>query len=202
MRAKREVAFLRTEHVFARVRAGIRAAQRADCRVVHFSVQGDHVHMLVEANDAAALRSGMQGMTTRLARAINKALRRRGKVWADRHHRRALTKPREVRNALAYVLLNHRKHGAAGVVVLRVFGAKEASLDPCSSSVYFDGWSSRSMPLVAALARGEDAALRPVPPPRTWLLREGWRKYGLVDPSEVPGSSGRAPGARFRHAKP
>ncbi len=88
IRAKREVAFLRKQHVFARVRAGIRAAQRGSFCVVHFSVQGDHVHLLVEANDSAALRSGMQGLTTRLARAINKALRRRGKVWADRHHRR------------------------------------------------------------------------------------------------------------------
>ncbi len=112
IRAKREVAFLRAQHVFSSLRAGIRAAQRASFCVIHFSVQGDHVHLLVEANDGAALRSGMQGLTTRLARAINKALRRRGKVWADRHHRHELTKPREVRNALAYVLLNHRKHGA------------------------------------------------------------------------------------------
>ncbi len=192
MRAKREVAFLRKEHVFAHVRAGIRAAQRADWRVVHFSVQGDHVHLLVEAEDGATLRSGMQGLTTRLARAINKALRRRGKVWADRHHRRELTKPREVRNAIAYVLLNHRKHGAHDVLL---FGAstttERPSFDPCSSFAYFDGWTARFTPLVAAFAAREDASVRPVPSPRTWLLRKGWRKYGLVDPSEVPGPEGR-----------
>ncbi len=167
--------------MFARVRSAIRAGQRADCRVVHFSVQGDHVHLLVEAEDRERLRSGMEGLATRLARAINTALRRRGKVWADRHHRRELTKPREVRNALAYVLLNHRKHG------IRV----AAPVDPCSSSLFFDGWSPRALPLLASRRTEEELAGRPVPAPRTWLLRVGWRKYGLVDLAEVPGGKRR-----------
>ncbi len=86
------------------------------------------------------------------------------------------------------MLLNHRKHGARDVLAL---GREGASVDPCSSFVAFDGWTSRFTPLVVALAARENAALRPVPPPRSWLLREGWRKHGLVDPSEVPGARGR-----------
>ncbi len=195
------MAFLRTQHVFSRIRAGIRAGQRGSFCVVHFSVQGDHVHLLVEANDGAALRSGMQGLTTRLARAINKAFRRRGKVWADRHHRHELTKPREVRNALAYVLLNHRKHGVSGVLMVGTSAPDGASFDPCSSFVYFDGWTLRFTPLVAALAAREEAAQRPVPGPRTWLLREGWRKHGLVDASEVPGAKLRGRTAGPPHAR-
>ncbi len=200
IRAKREAAFLRAQHVFGRVRDAIRAGQRGDCRVVHFSVQGDHVHLLVEASDGAALRSGMQGLTTRLARAINKALRWRGTVWADRHHRHELTKPREVRNALAYVLLNHRKHSVPGLLPLGVGGPAGASFDPCSSFTYFDGWTARFTPLVAARAACEDAALRPVPPPRTWLLLTGWRKHGLVDAAEVPGGRGRPASPTFASA--
>ena len=31
--------------------------------------------------------------------------------------------------------------------------------------------------------------VREVAPAHTWLLRVGWKRYGLVDPSEVPGSA-------------
>ena len=126
--------------------------ERFGFRLVHFSVQHDHVHLVVEAEGERSLTRGMQGLTIRVARALNRKLERQGRVFADRYHAHTLKTPREVRNALGYVLKNDTKHGAAlegqsslgasayrrgpgGRVPLRV------SLDPCSSAVVFDGWA-------------------------------------------------------------
>lgn len=194
LRAVHEVAFLRDELVFARVKHALAVAaavedaraeakgdaERAAFRVVAFSVQRDHVHLLIEADSLVALRSGMQGLTTRLARAINGALRRRGRVWGDRYHRRDLTRPTEARNALVYVLQNHRKHGVGPRV----------GLDPCSSAALFLGWNDRGEALRRRLPGSGIDRTPAIHLPRTWLLRVGWceRGGGLIDPREAPRS--------------
>lgn len=160
---------LRGAEVFPAIVAAL-AAQRASVaafRVVHFSVQDNHLHLIVEAADAHALRAGAQGLGVRLARAINRALGRRGRVFDDRFHTRALRSPREVRFALAYVLQNFKKHQ------VRV----STRLDPCSSAPWCDGFRDRGG------ASLDDA---PVVAPRTWLARVGWRRHGLLSPDEAP----------------
>jgi REP element-mobilizing transposase RayT len=148
---------------------------RPGCRVVHYSIQGNHVHMLVEAVGPDALGRGMKSVGARLARAVNRVFRRRGPVLADRYHLRALKTPREVRNALAYVLLNARRHARkAGKRV-----GMTVRIDPASSGRWFDGWRggvepARDPPVVAKA--------------RTWLLGQGWRRHGLLRLDEVPAS--------------
>jgi len=156
------------------LQAAIERSQRAEFRITHFSIQRDHVHLLVEAADKAALTSGMRGLVIRMARRLNGALRRRGGVWADRWHGRALSTPREVRNALAYVLLNGRKHRAIP------FG-----LDPCASvlwsaDVFADAVYRNGLSLLAS----ERAP--PVAKPTTWLLSSGWRRLGLLRLVDMP----------------
>jgi REP element-mobilizing transposase RayT len=142
-----------------------------DFRVVHFSVQGNHIHLIVEADDNRALSEGMQGLSTRLAKNLNRMMGRHGKVFADRFHAHVLTTPAEVRNALAYVLLNHRSHLArSGERV----GA--GAPDRFSSAGAFDGWRD------AAPANEPQVTS----PPRTWLLATGWRRRGLVSRTELP----------------
>lgn len=77
---------------------------------MHYSVQGNHLHLIVEAADAPTLSRGMQGLATRLARRANALAGRRGSVFADRYHARALATPREVKHAVRYVLGNYRHH--------------------------------------------------------------------------------------------
>lgn len=156
---------LRDGGVFPAIRAALAHASHDTFRVLHYSVQRDHVHVLVEADAPIALMRGMQGLATRVAKAVNRALGRHGQVWAERYHARALATPREVRNALLYVLGNWRKHIGGG-----------DGVDPCSSASTFDGWSRRLAAPIAAL----------VAPPRTWLARVGWRRYGPLDPKESP----------------
>ncbi len=158
---------LRSMEVFPAVVAALRAAQSAAFRVVHFSVQDNHVHLLVEAHDSSALRAGARSLGIRLARAVNRACGRRGRVLDDRYHTRALRTPREVRFALAYVLFNFKKHQ------VRV----PTRLDPCSSAPWCDGFRGRPA------ADLEDA---PVAAAHTWLARVGWRRHGLLSPDEHP----------------
>jgi putative transposase len=101
LRMLRGVGYLRGRKLFQAVCAAIREAQdRFGIRVVHFSVQGNHLHLLVEAEGTESLSRGMQGLTIRMARAINRAAGRRGKVFVDRYHAHILSTRREVAYAL------------------------------------------------------------------------------------------------------
>ena len=159
---------------------------------MHYSLQDDHVHLIVEADGVAALGRGMKSITSKLAYAVNRALRRgrSGKVIADRYHHEVLTCPRQVRNALAYVLLNARRHAAKRIARLRKQGRVVKALGPAqriddaTSGRWFDGWreSARIDRSPPRLLGSEPA----VAPPQTWFLRVGWRKHALIDPSEIP----------------
>jgi REP element-mobilizing transposase RayT len=164
-------------------RSFVVGCEREDFRLAHYSLQGNHVHLIVEADDELALGRGMKALGARLARAVNRVFKHSGPVLADRYHVRALRTPREVRNALTYVLLNSRKHAArAGRAFTRAF-----TIDPASSGRWFDGWASmRSSPI--SDARRSSPRARAVSSARSWLLTEGWRRRGLLDPDEVPGT--------------
>lgn len=125
---------LRSQHVFPTVRlALLRAGRRypESFWLLQFSVQRDHVHLIVEAKDKRSLSSGVRSIAIRVARYVNDLLSRRGALWADRFHSRALKTPREVRNALVYVLANFRKHARR---------TPRGGIDPFSSGAWFDGW--------------------------------------------------------------
>jgi putative transposase len=127
---------LRSQHLFPPIRRALLRSARRDpdrFRLLHFSVQHDHVHPLVEASDKRALSRGVRGVAIRIARYVNDRLSRRGSLWGDRWFGRALTSPREVRNALVYVLANHRKHARR---------APQLGIDPYSSGAWFDGWAT------------------------------------------------------------
>jgi hypothetical protein len=158
-----------------------RACERGEFRVAHYSLQRDHVHMIVEARGKHALARGMKSVGARLARAANRVFSRSGPVLDGRFHHRVLRTPREVRNALAYVLLNARRHFAKA----RAGRRPPVRLDRASSGRWFDGWKRAWGSRLGAEA--PDAPRREVAPARTWLLRVGWRRHGLVDPSELPG---------------
>ena len=157
---------LRDERPFEAIRTALRAASTHRFRVLHFSVQRDHLHLLVEADEPTGFGRGIQGLAIRVAKAVNRALGRAGRVWSDRYHARMLRTPREMRNALVYVLNNWRKHlpGAVG-------------FDERSSAAWFDGWSKSP----ARIAEPSSVAIA-----RTWLARVGWRRHGLIEAAERP----------------
>jgi hypothetical protein len=174
LKMKKEVWNLRARRAFARLLPTFFAArERLGMRLAQFSVQGDHVHAIVEVVNRRALSRGVQGLSVRIARALNRLMERRGKVFADRFHHRVLASPKQVRAALAYVLCNARKHRCAP--------AARGWLDPFSSAPWFDGW--------AKIDTHESHEPRPVSAARTWLLGVGWRRAGgALDPDHCPGA--------------
>ena len=150
------------------------SSERFGFRLLQYSVQTNHLHMIVEAADGQALSRGLQGLAVRVARALNKTWVRKGTLFADRYHSRILRTPREVRNALAYVIQNARRHGR-----------RSHGPDRFSSAPWFDGWREH---LECILPSDWP---RPVAHARTWLVRIGWRQHGLVRLAEVPGGTSR-----------
>ena len=177
LRAAPDIRGLRTRRIFPAVQSAIARSSTDRFRVVHFSVQQDHLHLIVEGDERVVLRNGIRGLAIRIALAVNRLMGRRGSLFADRYHARALKTPREMRASLVYVLLNFRKHLHAAPAV-----------DPCSSGAWFDGWTNPP-PRPA-----EPSAVRPA---RTWLAAIGWRRGGgMVDVGEGPASSRRQPPPR------
>ena len=176
LKVEKDVPPLRTAKLVAELERSWReACERGRFRLVHYSIQNDHVHMIVEASSARDLACGLKSIAARFARGVNRVFHRAGRVLADRCHVHVLRMPREVRNAIAYVLLNARRHLAKRGRVLPGI----ARVDPASSGRWFSGWrkgapSPHDPPAVAA--------------PRTWLLDVGWRRGGLIDASEIPGT--------------
>jgi hypothetical protein len=165
------------------------------------------LHLLVEASDRRALSRGMQGLSIRVARATNGELGRKGRVFADRYHARALTTPRAVRFALRYVLLNVHKHEGRGARAdeRRRVRADEGRavravpfgfVDPCSSAPWFGGFARPSGLVFGAaecradFARGGLAEDAPVVAARTWLLGVGYRRAGVFDVDDAPVGTG------------
>jgi REP element-mobilizing transposase RayT len=160
------------------IRECVRESHKADFRIVEFNVLGNHLHLITEATSKQALARGIQGFNVRVARRVNSALNRSGKLFAHRYHARVLKTPTEVRFALRYVLLNRKHHDAEKRFSKTWF-------DPYSSAAWFDGWSG---PLRISMGWQQELVdlERPNARPQTWLLSVGWRRLGLLRLDEAP----------------
>jgi len=187
-------------HVVLRVVAGLGTLRKRDCyqavrrasfvvlgrpdfRLCHISIQGTHVHLLVEADDKDALTRGMKSFEISAAKGINRAISRRsgvvrkGKVFADRYHREVIDNPRQARNSLSYVLNNWRKHRED-----RFGRAQTWTVDAYSTAMAFTGWAEqpafwRAPPTYERMA---------VMVPETWLLGASWRSQKPISLFEIP----------------
>lgn len=215
MRLRAGLPSLRHARELAVVRRAIDAGSaRPGFRVVHHSIQTNHLHLIVEAADRASLSTGMRALLVRIARSLNRLWARKGSIFTDRFHEHALRTPTEVRNALAYVLQNARKHGI-----------QASGPDAYSSGPWFDGWREGPglrealerqrasietrlgeawiLLLSGPWKRRRSALETPIPAartpaPTTWLLRIGWKRRGLIDLEERPVPAGRKSLARRR----
>ena len=176
---------LRRREMYRALRwATIVVAKHEDMRIVHLSIQQNHVHLLVEAQHKQALARGMKAFQISAAKLMNAALgwkvRRRGQVFEDRYHSEVIKTPRQARHALAYVLNNWRKHQQDRGVRARTW-----LVDPFSSGCSFAGWKQLEHATVMWRVPATYDAMA-VWLPKTWLLQSGWRRYGLIDCHEVP----------------
>jgi REP element-mobilizing transposase RayT len=192
LRAVSAVGNLRRRRIYQAIReATLTTARREDFRIVHVSIQRTHVHLLVEASHKGALASGMQGFQISAAKHLNAAIskgrpgpRRRGTVFPDRYHAEIITSPRQARHVMSYVINNWRKHKED-----RSEATRGWAIDWFSSAAMFPDWAEY----------GDEGFLWRGPPtyepllvyrPRTWLLREGWKKHGAaISCREVPSAT-------------
>ena len=183
------VGWLRRYDMFRAIRHAIATTlTHADFRVVHFSVQSNHIHLLCEADDQHALARGMKSFQISAAKRINALLskrrrtRVRGQVFTDRYHVEALGSPTQTRRVLCYVLNNWRRHHRDD----HETGLYDDRIDPYSSAIHFSGWRERTQAVLQP-PRGYEPP--PHVEPRTWLLREGYLRAhgGSISVFAVPG---------------
>jgi len=168
VRMRKGVWNLRSQRCFRPIATALRKVRmRGDFRVVHFSVQGNHLHLVTEANDRRSMTQGMRALLIRIAKRLNRVMGGRGRLFADRFHERVLRSPTEVRNVVRYVLQNQHKH-----------------------------YANRQPPPVDPFSSANEALDHPTngPPwaqPDSWLLRVGWLETSRTPPSRVDADTGR-----------
>ena len=166
---------LRSQRCMKVMRAAFRGGkERLGFRLVHYR-PAESSSPIVEAKNKRALSSGARGLAIRVAMRLNHLLGRKGKVFSERYHAVALGSPRQVRRALAYVLLQERRHAAGGQRALTT------RLDRCSSAPGFDGFKN-----VAPRARALEQDGRPKRV-RGSSQHRRWRRHGAIDPARSPG---------------
>ncbi|MEM7518152.1 MAG: hypothetical protein AAF368_14670 [Planctomycetota bacterium] len=133
-----------------------------DFRVLEYSVQSNHLHLIVEAESCADLQTGMRGLMAHLGNALRRLWKKSGRVFADRYHLELITTPTRMRHAYRYVLNNARKHNS--------WTANKP--DPYSSGPWFRGWSD------SLLLTDRPRLPSPCSPPRSWLAQKGWLRAG------------------------
>ncbi|MGZ5967952.1 MAG: transposase [Polyangiales bacterium] len=157
---------------------------RRGFRVTHFSVQGNHVHLIVEAGDRAAMSNGMRALLISVARRLNRVMRASGSRFQDRYHESILATASAVRRCLRYVLENHARHMAK-------IGKRAPAVDPFSSAPWFDGYRRE---VGIPRATGDP----PVSAARSLLLTTAWRRLGLLLTNELDGYRDDRQQTRFR----
>ena len=191
LRAVGAVGSLRRRSTYRAIReATLTTARREDFRIVHVSIQRTHVHLLVEADGKRALAAGMQGFQISAAKHLNAAIskgkpgpRRRGSVFPDRYYAEVITSPTQARHTLSYVLSNWRKHREDQRLPM-----SEWKIDWFSTAAMFPGWAEykpyEEEPFLWRGVETYDPLV--VYQPRTWLLRDGWKRSGSISCRAVP----------------
>ena len=186
IKLKKGLPSLRGGEALAVVLAAIRRVNQGErIQIVEFSVQSNHVHLIVEAANSADLSRGMASLNTGLGMRLHRLWNRTGEgsIFKERFHLVVIQNPTQMRHALNYVLRNDVHHG----MDLR-------TLDPCSSAASFGGW--QELQGAEAKARTARAARECVTTaPQTWLLRTGWQ---VTKDGRQKLSTGRWPRATTR----
>ena len=135
VRLRDELPRMRTRYTYRVIERALNAGKdRFGFRLLHFSVLSNHMHFVVQAENRRAFSRGMQGLSIRIAKALNCTWKRRGSVFADRYHDRVLQTSHQIRRAIRYVLQNARRHGIRLPAGLP---------DPFSSGPWFKNWHGR-----------------------------------------------------------
>ena len=96
---------IRNKDCLKLLKRSIQNAQKMGLKIIHFSLQSNHVHLITEAENNEVLTRGMRALTITFSKGLN-----RGRVQLERYHLHVLKTLREVKHAIVYVLFNEQKH--------------------------------------------------------------------------------------------
>jgi REP element-mobilizing transposase RayT len=106
---------LRSKVFYKEIRQGMKRARILGIRIIHFSVQRDHVHMLIEAENKKQLGESMRALSISLSKRFSFTLKKKVKALKNRYHLHILKSLQEIKNATNYILHNGQKHGITDV---------------------------------------------------------------------------------------
>lgn len=113
----KEKSNLKNKEVLSILKRAILNSRKMGLRVIHFTLEYDHIHLLIEAENNHLLGKGMQSFGVTLSKAINKLKKTSGQVYRHRYHFRKITSARQLKNVMNYIFRNGLKHGtSAGIV--------------------------------------------------------------------------------------
>jgi len=166
-RIKRGLPDLRTPRGLRRLEGAFRKGKERDgFALLHYSIQHDHLHLMVEVKNRRKLSKGLQALGIRLAKSLNSMWRRKkGHVFAERYFALALEGWRQIWRTVRYILNNGRKHGSWRI---------KNQPDPFSSGRWYLPWSQLDI--------RRPMRSPPVMPSRTIATFIPW-----IDVDEVPG---------------
>ena len=187
LRVVAPIATLRRPDAYHAIRRAMYTiVERSNFRIVHISIERDHLHLLIEADDHESLWDGLRAFESSAAQRLNRAIsvatrtRRVGRVFGDRYHARLITSPTQARNTISYILNNWRRHGYDQGMETMFW-----DVDYYSSGPSFDGW--QELDHSPFLYQTPDYPRLSVSRPRTWLLKTGWRQAGPISMRDIPG---------------
>ena len=170
---------LRRRDAYHAVRIAARVVlARSGFRLVHFSIQSNHIHLIVETESRVELSNGVRAFSISVAKSLNAKHGRRGPVFADRYHAKVVAKPTQMRNAIQYVLTNWLHHRPSHHEIME-------EVDPYSSGADFLGW--KELGGTGQFVRDQGFERVPLAAPALWLTREGWKRGGEISVFTVPG---------------
>ena len=149
--------FIRNKLCLKILKRAIKNCRSHGLKVLHFSLQSNHLHLLVEAPNNEILTRAMRSLSVTFSKGIGK-----GRVQLERYHLHVLRSLKETRNAVHYVLFNEQKHT----------GLKKAYMNPYSSlAVVHDlGTLAKEAKMTIIVRRLQEIVL--LDPPEGWMIRQ------------------------------
>lgn len=172
LRLKEQMPNLRQKRLLKEFQRGIQLAAKQGLYVIQYSLQTNHLHLIVEAKDNEKLARGAQSLASRFAKIIRRLKGGRGSVFVGRYHLRVIRSALQMKRTLCYVLLNSAKH--QNLI---------EHLDFYSSGYTFKHWSKLLGRNFTGVIRREVDEVRAklklvsdVFEARSWLASKGWMR--------------------------
>lgn len=116
---------IRNKHALKLLKRALLKARSQGLCVIHFSLQSNHIHLIVEAQSNQILTKGMRSLTVTFAKGLHL-----GRIQVGRYHLHVLKSIQETRHAVRYVLFNKQKHEKGTYSVIDGYSSLLTLADP------------------------------------------------------------------------